>query len=154
MAPRLKVFTWSNGFHAYTVAASSRPKALEAWRSGQDLFANGVAHELEAGPDFEAAMASPGEVIERGEAVDVGKLAKIPKQRATSKKPSEAQRKKVAALEADLERLDRETADSLAEIDRRLAELADERRAREAEAGRDRDKLVKALKAARTNAGG
>lgn len=154
MAPRLKVFTWSNGFHAYTVATSSRPKALEAWGSGQDLFANGLARELEDGPDFEAAMASPGEVIERGEAVDVSKLAKIPKQKSTSKKPDEAQRKKVAAREADLERLDRETADSLAEIDRRLAELADERRAREAGANADRGKLVKALKAARTKAGG
>jgi len=153
MAPRLKVFTWSNGFHAYTVAASSRPKALAAWGSGQDLFANGLAHELKDGPDFEAARASPGEVIERGEAVDVGKLARVPKP-AAPKKPSEAQRKKVAALEDDLERLDRHTADSLAEIDKRLAELDDERRAREAEASADRGKLVKALKAARAKAEG
>nr|WP_314435032.1 hypothetical protein [uncultured Brevundimonas sp.] len=45
MAPRLKVFRWSDGFHAYSVAVSSRPKALSAWGSGQDLFATGLAAE-------------------------------------------------------------------------------------------------------------
>ena len=73
MAKRLKVFTWSDGFHAFTVAVSSRPKALEAWGSKQDLFATGLASELSGGPDYEAALAAPGEVIERGLAIDVGK---------------------------------------------------------------------------------
>ena len=76
MAARLKVFTWSDGFHAFTVAASSRPKALEAWGSRQDLFATGLASELSGGPDYEAALAAPGEVIQRGQAIDVGKIAK------------------------------------------------------------------------------
>lgn len=42
MAARLKLFEWSDGFHTFTVAASSRPKALVAWGSGQDLFATGL----------------------------------------------------------------------------------------------------------------
>ena len=76
MAAKLKVFTWSDGFHAFTVATSSRPKALEAWGSKQDLFATGLASQLSGGPDYEAALASPGEVIERGLAIDVGKIGK------------------------------------------------------------------------------
>ena len=74
MAAKLKVFTWSDGFHAFTVATSSRPKALEAWGSKQDLFATGLASQLSGGPDYEAALASPGEVVERGLAIDVGKI--------------------------------------------------------------------------------
>lgn len=38
MAQKLKVFTWSDGFHAHTVAVSSRPKALAAWGVSQDIF--------------------------------------------------------------------------------------------------------------------
>ena len=76
MAKRLKVFTWSDGFHAFTVAASSRPKALQAWGSRQDLFATGLASELDGGPDYEAALAAPGEVIERGLIIDVGEIGK------------------------------------------------------------------------------
>ena len=73
MAAKLKVFTWSDGFHAFTVAASSRPKALEAWGATQDLFKTGLAHEVEEGADRDAALASPGAVISRGLSVDVGK---------------------------------------------------------------------------------
>ncbi len=91
MAKRLKVFTWSDGFHAFTVAVSSRPKALEAWGSKQDLFATGLASELSGGPDYEAALAAPGQVIERGLAIDVGKIRKAdgPKKAAG---PSKARR--------------------------------------------------------------
>ena len=75
MAPRLKVFTWSDGFHPFTVATTSRAKALDAWGSRQDLFATGLASELSGGPDHDAAQASPRVVVERGLAVDIGKLA-------------------------------------------------------------------------------
>ena len=89
MVPKLKVFTWSDGFHAFTVAASSRPKALEAWGSKQDLFATGLATQLAGGPDYEAALASPGDVITRGLAIDVGKISKArPKKAAGPPRPS------------------------------------------------------------------
>ncbi len=65
MAPRLKLFEWSDGFHTFTVATSSRPKALAAWGSGQDLFATGLAKEVDDSPDADAAKASPDTVIER-----------------------------------------------------------------------------------------
>ncbi len=72
MAPRLKVFEWSDGFHRFTVAAPSRPKALAAWGIQQDIFASGLAKEAPEAEDAEAARARPGEVVERGLTVDIG----------------------------------------------------------------------------------
>lgn len=145
MAPRLKVFTWSDGFHAFTVAASSRPKALAAWGVSQDLFKTGLAHEAEAGPDREAALKSPGQVVERGLSVDVGKVAPAKKARG----PSAAARRKVEALEADLAELDqrqgeeREALDKEAQaIARRQAELDKTQKAA-------RDRLTARLRDAR-----
>lgn len=72
MAPRLKVFSWSDGFHGWTVATSSRAKALEAWNVEQDLFKSGLAHEIADGPERDAALAAPGTVIKTGMAIDPG----------------------------------------------------------------------------------
>jgi len=74
MAAQLKVFTWSDGFHAYTVATTSRAKALAAWGVTRNLFRDGDASEIDDGPDFAAAVVGPGETIKRGLAVDVGKI--------------------------------------------------------------------------------
>jgi hypothetical protein len=49
MARKLKVFSWSDGLHDYTVAATSRAKALEAWDVGRDLFKDGTAKEISEG---------------------------------------------------------------------------------------------------------
>ncbi|HWW12411.1 MAG TPA: hypothetical protein VN018_07835 [Brevundimonas sp.] len=105
MAPRLKVFTWSDGFHSHPVAVSSRAKALAAWGVEQDLFKSGYAREVTAGPDYEAAMASPGEVMRRGEAIDVGKVSPTRKPSKPAG-PTAAQKAKVKKLEADLAELD------------------------------------------------
>ncbi|RZJ19721.1 MAG: hypothetical protein EON91_00390 [Brevundimonas sp.] len=72
------MFQWSDGFHAFTVAASSRPKALAAWGVSQDLFATGLATEITRGPDFKAALESPQTVIARGLSVDVGRTRTKP----------------------------------------------------------------------------
>lgn len=148
MAKRLKVFTWSDGFHAFTVAVSSRPKALEAWGSKQDLFATGLASELSGGPDYEAAVAAPGEVIERGLAIDVGKIRKSagPKKAAG---PSKARRAKIQRLEAELETLDAEHQQAMADLADRLKALEDEQAERERTHAKRRKVLTAALKAAR-----
>ncbi|MDB5475835.1 MAG: hypothetical protein JWP49_1346 [Phenylobacterium sp.] len=65
MAPRLKVFTTSDGLTDYVVAASSKPKALAAWGSHQDLFKTGLAHETDDPELVKAATAKPGEVLRR-----------------------------------------------------------------------------------------
>ena len=59
MAPRIKVFSWSDGFHSWTVATSSRPKALDVWAVERDLFKSGLAHGITDGPEHEAALAEP-----------------------------------------------------------------------------------------------
>ena len=77
MAPRLKLFEWSDGFHRFTVAAASRPKALAAWGTRQDIFASGLAREAPDAEDAEAARARPGEVIERRLTVDISKAGPV-----------------------------------------------------------------------------
>lgn len=148
MAPRLKVFTWSDGFHAFTVAASSRAKALAAWGIKRDIFIDGLAHELAEGPDHDAALARPGDVIERGLSVDVGEIRRktAPKRKAG---PSRALRDKVRALQSDLDELDRRQAEERgaleAEAKRIDAALAAQSKAHQ----RDRDRLAARLKEAR-----
>ena len=61
MAVKLKVFTWSDGFHTFTMAASSRPKALEAWGTSQDLFRTGLAQAVDEGADRDTALVSPAQ---------------------------------------------------------------------------------------------
>ena len=84
---RLKVFTWSDGFHAFTVAATSRPKALKAWGMTQDIFKSGLAREITDGPTFDAARAQPGEVIQTGEALDPGEISNAPRRRREAAEP-------------------------------------------------------------------
>lgn len=147
MAARLKVFTWSDGFHAFTIATTSRPKAREAWGSKQDLFASGLASELSGGPDYDAAIAAPDEVIELGLAVDIGKITKAKSRTTTS--ASKAQKRKQEALEKRLADLDTAHAQTLASLDDQVAEI--ERRRDETVADHDRARaaLVKELQAAR-----
>jgi hypothetical protein len=127
MAPRLKVFAWSDGFHTFTVAASSRPKALEAWGASQDLFKSGLASEVDEGPEREAALATPGEVIRSNVAVDPGQVEKAPRRTETAAAKKARARK--LDLRGQLEALETETADKVAqlqaerdEIERNIAE--------------------------------
>lgn len=145
MAARLKVFSWSDGFHAFTVAAGSRPKALQAWGVRQDLFKTGLAQEITDGPDHAAALKSPGEVIERGLAIDKGKI----KPRAKSKAPSQAARRKVDTLEAELESLDADQAQEIADLDEEAEALRKRRDETEGRHAKAREALTKRLKAAR-----
>jgi hypothetical protein len=144
---RLKVFTWADGFHAFTVAAHSRPKALAAWGIERDIFKDGLASELTSGPDHDAALAAPGEVIQRGLAIDVGKISKAarPKPKPVSHKAREA----VRALEADLETLDADQSAETAALDARRTALDAEAKALAAMQDKARKVLVAKLKAAR-----
>jgi hypothetical protein len=148
MAPRLKVFTWSDGFHAFTVAVSSRPKALVAWGSKQDLFATGLASELSGGPDYDAALAAPGEVMERGLSIDVGKIGKAAKPKKDAG-PSKARIAKIERLQAELEALDADHEEADAALADRLKALEAERADLERSHAQRRKKLTAALKAAR-----
>ena len=148
MAPRLKVFTWSDGFHCHPVAVSSRAKALAAWGVKQDLFKSGMARELTAGPDYDAAMASPGEVLRRGEAIDIGKISRTARPRKRSG-PTQAQAAKVKALERDLEALDVAWQAEAAALEKKRKALEVEIRRAGQQYERARDALGRRLKSAR-----
>ncbi|GAA0646491.1 hypothetical protein [Brevundimonas lenta] len=148
MAPRLKVFTWSDGFHAFTVAAGSRPKALAAWGIKRDIFTDGLAHELEEGPDYDAALADPGQVIERGVAIDIDKVSRRPSPKKKAG-PSHAAREKVRALEAELHDLDQTQAEARADLEAEAQRIAAELNAMTKAHDRERDRLTARLKQAR-----
>lgn len=154
MAAKLKVFTWSDGFHAFTVATTSRPKALEARGSRQDLFASGLASPLTEGPDYDAALASPGQVIERGLTVDIGKVSKAKRSTGSADGARKAKAKakardRLEALETRLAALDTTHAETVSGLDAALAKIENDRAEAEASYETHRKAIVADLRAAR-----
>jgi hypothetical protein len=150
MAAKLKVFTWSDGFHAYTVAATSRVKALAAWGVTRDLFKDGDASEIAEGADHDAALAKPGETIRRGLTVDVGKISPAAKPKA----PNKADAARVDRLTRDLEELTAAHDAALADIEDRRSRLDQEAAELDRAFREHRDAAGKALAAARRKARG
>jgi len=148
MAARLKVFGWSDGFHSWTVATSSRPKALQAWNVQQDLFKSGLAHEVEAGPERDAALASPGTVIKTGLTIDPGVIKALKPDRLQADR--RAARAKVDAIKAQIEALDTALADEVRALYAESATLAKRIADIEADGKRKRVALQRALDKART----
>ncbi len=140
MAARLKVFCWSDGLHAYTVATSSRAKALAAWGFNRDLFEDGEAEEIKAGADHDRALSSPGVTIKRGLGASAGKVEalKATKPKRQPPQPSKADLARVARLEAELVALADDRDARAAAIDRERQALAgkEARLAQAFEAGR------------------
>jgi len=59
----LKVFRTSIGFEDAYIAAPSRKAALDAWGSGKDLFALGLAEQVSDPEAGKAALDQPGVII-------------------------------------------------------------------------------------------
>jgi hypothetical protein len=150
MARAPRVFTWSDGFHRYFVATTSRAKALEAWGFDRDLFREGAATEIEEGPGFDAAMAKPGEVIEES-AGDIRRLveAEASPAKAGPSRAAAAARKRLASAEAKLAALEDDWAKTEAGLAERERALAEERTAAEASHGKAEARLGEQLTAAR-----
>lgn len=154
MARALKVFRYSDGFHAWTVAAPSRAKALAAWGVRRDLFKDGSAQQVEDGPDHAAALKSPGELIERGLSVDIGKVGKTTAPKAGAKRGPDARAvARAKALEAELAELDEAQSGETAALQQRRAALEREGAALETRQAKARDALKAKLKAARARLG-
>jgi hypothetical protein len=150
MARTLKVFFWSDGLHDYTVAATSRAKALEAWDVGRDLFKDGTAKEVSEGPNHDAAVAAPETVITTPAGGLGAALKALPaKARRKPSKAETARAEKLAGLKAELEVVEDEAeASELTFAERRSALDAEEAAAAEGFQAR-RAALEKAIKAAR-----
>ncbi|WP_233586439.1 hypothetical protein [Caulobacter sp. 602-1] len=126
MARAPKVFTWSDGFHRYTVAATSRAKALAAWETDRDLFKEGVAEEAPDAPDAKAALAAAGAVIRRAEGGLKSAVDRLPKARPKPKVDSQAEtarKKALAEAEAALDAAEAEQRDAEADLERRRRAL-------------------------------
>ncbi|PZQ59202.1 MAG: hypothetical protein DI570_16600 [Phenylobacterium zucineum] len=146
MAARLKVFITTDGLTDYVVAASSKPKALAAWGSHQDLFQTGLAHQTDDPELVKAATAQPGEVLRRP-ARSRAALAQLKPDatkapRAKPAGPTKAQLKRVADAEARLVAADEAHASALADLEARRAGL-------EARHAKARAKLEAAVSAAK-----
>lgn len=151
MARAPKVFTWSDGFHRYTVAATSRVKALAAWETDRDLFKEGVAREAPDAPDAKAALAAPGAVIRRAEGGLKSAVEKLPRPAAKKPDKAEAERKRrLAEAQAALEEADAEQRDAEAELERRRRELDAEAAALSDSWTRRRAKLEQAIRRLRS----
>jgi hypothetical protein len=149
MAPRLKVFVTSDGLTDYIVATSSKPKALAAWGSRQDLFKTGLAHETDDPQLIKAATAAPGEVLRRP-AGTRGDLARIkPAKAKTPPGPSKAALKTLTDLERQLADLEAAQAAALGKIAAQRAKLDRQAEALAADHAARRAKLEAALSAAR-----
>jgi hypothetical protein len=150
MAAKLKVFRYSDGFHAWTVAAPSRARALAAWGVKRDLFKDGSAEQIGEGPDHDAALKAPGELIERGLSVDVGQVERTRAPKASARKgPSAKDRARVEALEADLAALDEAQAGEAAALEERRRALEREAETLAKRRARAREALKAKLKTAR-----
>ena len=62
---KLKVFRTPIGFHDAYVAAPSQKAALEAWGADGNLFAQGIAEQVDDPKLMEEPLTRPGEVIKR-----------------------------------------------------------------------------------------
>ena len=150
MAAKLKVFVTSDGLADYVVAASSRPKALAAWGSHQDLFANGSAHETDDPELMKAALAQPGEVLRRPARSHIlpAALPKVVKPKGPSKaamrKVEEAEQA-LAAVDADHRAAVAQIAAQRAALDAREAEESERYEAARRDAERDLAKARRAL---------
>ena len=148
MAPRLKVFEWSDGFHRFTVATSSRPKALEAWGIQQDIFASGLAREAPEAEDGEAARARPETVIERGLTVDVG-LAGLLRPKKARRGPTLAQKRRVDQLVGQIKDLEQSHAEASGLLEEEVQALRVQREEAQQNFRETRDRLARELEAAR-----
>ena len=146
MARAPKVFTWSDGFHRYTVAATSRVKALAAWETDRDLFKEGVAEENPDAPDAKAALAAPGAVIRRAEGGLKSAVDKLPRPKKKVDSGAEAKRRKaLAEAETALEAAKAEQSDAEAELEGRRRALEAEARALSGSWTKRRAKLEQAI---------
>lgn len=153
MARALKTFCYSDGFHAWTVATTSRAKALEALGMKRDLFKDGFAREIDSGPDREAALKSPGELIKRGLLVDVDKVIKAASPKAPKADGNLAKaRARVETLEAALDALDAAQAAETEAVNAQREALEEEADAVTARQAKAREGLKGKLKAARAKA--
>ena len=164
---KLKVFRTPIGFHDAYVAAPSQKAALEAWGADGNLFAQGIAEQVDDPKLMEEPLADPGKVIKRvrGSAdehfaaldrsarkakpkPEAEEAAEAPKRKAKPKpRPS---RDQLDAAEHAIEKAEKKQRKKLAEIDEKIRELERKRRDLQRKNEAERDELAEERDRART----
>lgn len=166
---KLKVFRTPIGFHDAYVAAASQKAALEAWGADSNLFAQGIAEQVDDEKLMEEPLSRPGEVIRRlrGSADEhVAELAKSGGKNRPSPRPTPASgrggtdkakpkapkpsRDELEAAEAALEKAEKKHRKKLREIEDRMAAIERERRALQRKHESERDSLAETRDRARS----
>lgn len=80
---KLKVYRAPVGFYDVYVAAPSMKAALRAWGSDHDLFARGIAEQVEDSDLMREPLEKPGEIIRRLRGTAAEQIASLPKSRST-----------------------------------------------------------------------
>lgn len=171
---KLKVFRTPIGFHDAYVAAPSQKAALEAWGADGNLFAQGIAEQVDDPKLTEEPLARPGEVIKRlrGSTEEhIAAVGKVEKKKDGSR-PSTSLRTAIksgmtkeakpkppkpkpsrAALddaEAAIEKAEKKQRKKLREIEQDLQELDRKRRELQRKHEAERDRLAEKRDRART----
>jgi hypothetical protein len=159
----LKVYRTPIGFHDAYVAAPSQKAALEAWGSDANLFARGIAEQVDDPALTEEPLAKPGVVIRRSRGTTAEQIAALPPDKP-ARKAATPDTAKAAPVppprpkpsRGDLEAAEQALADAedqqraaLDEIARRERDLARDRARIEREAQRERDGLQTRIDAER-----
>jgi len=153
---KLKVFRTPIGFHDAYVAAPSQKAALEAWGADGNLFAQGIAEQVDDPNLMEEPLANPGNVIKRVRgstdehfaALDrterkpnpkAEEALEAPKRKAKPKpRPS---RDELDAAEHALEKAEKKQRKKLGELDEKIRELERKRRDLQRKHEAERDEL-------------
>ena len=167
---KLKVFRTPIGFHDAYVAAPSQKAALEAWGADSNLFAQGIAEQVEDPKLAEAALERPGEVVKvlRGsedehvaalgkggggkKSRSTGSAGPPPQQKQGRMKPvrlPKPTRNALDAAEEALEKAEKNQRKSLRKIDEQMERLDRERRDLQRTHERERDELAEERDCAR-----
>ena len=155
--PKLKVYCTPIGFHDAYVAAPSQKAALEAWGSDANLFARGVAQQVDDPELMAGPLAQPGTVVKRLRGTRDEQLAALPDAPA-SKRAGKSTARRAAPrpsrsdldqTEADLTALQQQHQADEQALARREAELAAERRGVARRHEKELDRLNRRLDAAR-----
>ena len=156
MAKKLKVFRTPIGFHDAYVAAPSQKAALEAWGADSNIFAQGIAEQVDDPKLMEEPLANPGKVIKRlrgsadqhfaeldrspkKKAAKPGRVAELKSQSRPKPRPS---RGKLDEAEEALEKAEKKQRKKLREIDDEIRALERRRRELQRKQEAERDELA------------
>jgi hypothetical protein len=166
VAKKLKVFRTPIGFHDAYVAAPSQKAALEAWGADSNLFAQGIAQQVDDPKLMEEPLANPGKVIKRVRGSVDEHFAALGKGEKKSKDPTptpplkdsgkkakpkpKPSRDKLDAAEEALEKAEKKQRKKLREIDVEMRALERRRRELQRKQEAERDALAEKRDRARS----